>query len=58
MEQIETIILTNKDRDLVMSKLENPPEPNEALKKLFTENNTPNNLLGQIRTPAHRITQA
>lgn len=31
----ETLILSNKDRDLVMSVLENPPEPNEALKGLF-----------------------
>ena len=50
MDKIETIILTNKDRGLVMSALENPPEPNEALKKLFTENNTPDNPLSQIRT--------
>ena len=28
-------ILSNKDRDLVMAALENPPEPNEALKGLF-----------------------
>ena len=56
MEQIETIKLTNKDRDLVMSKLENPPEPNEALKKLFIENKTPDNPLSQIQTPAHQTT--
>lgn len=31
----ETLILSNKDRDLVMSVLENPPEPNEVLKGLF-----------------------
>lgn len=31
----ETLILSNEDRDLVMSVLENPPEPNEALKGLF-----------------------
>lgn len=31
----EKLILSNKDRDLVMSVLENPPEPNEALKGLF-----------------------
>ena len=31
----EMLILSNKDRDLVMSALENPPEPNEALKGLF-----------------------
>ncbi|MCI5609591.1 MAG: DUF1778 domain-containing protein [Spirochaetia bacterium] len=31
----EMLILSNRDRDLVMSALENPPEPNEALKGLF-----------------------
>ena len=31
----EMLILSNKDRDLVMSALENPPEPNEALKGMF-----------------------
>ena len=31
----ETLILSNEDRDLVMSVLENPPEPNGALKGLF-----------------------
>lgn len=31
----EMLILSNRDRDLVMSVLENPPEPNEALKGLF-----------------------
>lgn len=31
----ETLLLSNRDRDLVMSILENPPEPNEALKGLF-----------------------
>ena len=31
----EMLILSNRDRDLVMSALENPPEPNEALKSLF-----------------------
>ena len=31
----ETLILSNKDRDLVMDLLDNPPEPNEALKGLF-----------------------
>ena len=57
MEQIETIILTNKDRDLVLSALENPPEPNEALKKLFTENNTPDNLLSHTRTLSPQTAQ-
>lgn len=31
----EMLILSNRDRDLVMSALENPPEPNEALKVMF-----------------------
>ena len=31
----EMLILSNRDRDLVMSALENPPEPNEAVKGLF-----------------------
>lgn len=31
----ETLILSNKDRDFIMNLLENPPEPNEALKGLF-----------------------
>ena len=31
----ETLILSNRDRDLVMAALDNPPEPNEALKGLF-----------------------
>lgn len=31
----ETLMLSNRDRDFVMSVLENPPEPNEALKGLF-----------------------
>lgn len=31
----EMLILSNRDRDLVMSVLENPPEPNEALKGMF-----------------------
>lgn len=31
----ETLLLSNRDRDLVMSILENSPEPNEALKGLF-----------------------
>ena len=33
----ETLLLSNRDRDLVMSVLENPPEPNEALKDLFDD---------------------
>ena len=31
----ETLILSNRDRDSIMAALENPPEPNEALKGLF-----------------------
>lgn len=31
----QTFILSNGDRDIVMNLLENPPEPNAALKKLF-----------------------
>ena len=31
----EKLILSNRDRDLVMSALENPPEPNEALRGMF-----------------------
>lgn len=31
----EVLILSNRDRDLVMSALENPPEPNEALRGMF-----------------------
>ena len=31
----EILILSNRDRDHVMSALENPPEPNEALKGMF-----------------------
>ena len=31
----EMLILSNRDRNLVMSALENPPEPNEALRGMF-----------------------
>ena len=31
----ETITLSNNDRDLIMKLLENPPEPNMALRGLF-----------------------
>ena len=31
----EVLVLSNKDRELVMHALENPPEPNEALRSLF-----------------------
>ena len=35
LEKEETLTLSNKDRDLIMSALSNPPEPNDALKDLF-----------------------
>lgn len=35
LEQNEIITLNNKERDLLMENLNNPPEPNEALKNLF-----------------------
>ena len=35
LEENEIIALSNRDRDLVMAALENPPEPNESLKDLF-----------------------
>lgn len=35
LKESEKIILSNRDRDLVMSVLGNPPEPNKALKGLF-----------------------
>lgn len=35
MKTEEIVKLTNQDRDLIMAELENPSEPNEALKKLF-----------------------
>ena len=31
----ETLKLSNQDRDLVMTELENPSEPNNSLKELF-----------------------
>ena len=31
----ETLILTNRERDVIMKALENPPKPNSALRKLF-----------------------
>lgn len=31
----EIFVISDKDRSLVMGALENPPEPNEALRKLF-----------------------
>ena len=31
----ELIVLSNRDRELIMTALENPTEPNEALKNMF-----------------------
>lgn len=31
----DTLVLSNRDRDLIMMALDNPPEPNDALKRLF-----------------------
>lgn len=35
LKEYETITLSNQDRDYVLSLLDNPGEPNEALKSLF-----------------------
>ena len=35
LEQNETIVLNNSERDSLMKALECPPKPNEALKDLF-----------------------
>lgn len=35
IEQMESISLGNKDRDMFYSLITNPPSPNEALKNLF-----------------------
>ena len=35
IESMETITVSNQDRDLFFSLLSDPPEPNDALKKLF-----------------------
>ena len=35
LEQNETIVLNNAERDSLMKALESPPKPNEALKDLF-----------------------
>lgn len=32
IESDEKLVLTDKDRDLFLSLMENPPEPNQALK--------------------------
>ncbi len=31
----ENLVLSNQDRNFIMNLLDNPPEPNEALKGLF-----------------------
>ena len=31
----ETMIISNRERDMIMNALENPQEPNSALRKLF-----------------------
>lgn len=35
LEQNEVIVLNNKERDVLMKALANPPEPNDALRGLF-----------------------
>ncbi len=35
--QMETIIISDKDRDLFYSLLTNPPKPNKALEDLFNK---------------------
>ena len=35
LEENEILVLSNRDRELVMDALENPTKPNEALKGLF-----------------------
>ncbi len=35
IEREKNIVLSNKARDMLLDLLENPPEPNEALRKLF-----------------------
>ena len=35
LEKENRIILSNEERDKIISLLENPPEPNEALRNLF-----------------------
>jgi uncharacterized protein (DUF1778 family) len=34
-EEMETIILSEKDWEIFLKTLENPPEPNDELKKLL-----------------------
>ena len=40
IEQMESIIVGNKDRNMFYSLITNPPAPNEALKKLFNSNSS------------------
>ena len=35
LEEEEILLLSNQDRNRILAALENPPEPNEALKRLF-----------------------
>ena len=35
LTESEVLVLSNRDRDLVLAALENPPEPNEALRNLL-----------------------
>lgn len=35
LEEEEIVLLSNQDRNRILAALENPPEPNEALKRLF-----------------------
>ena len=37
----EPLVLSDEDRDAFLAALDNPPEPNEALKKLMRGTNTP-----------------
>lgn len=35
LEEEEILLLSNQDRNRILAALENPPEPTEALKRLF-----------------------
>lgn len=35
LKEYETLVLSNQDRDFILNLLDNPDEPNEALKSLF-----------------------
>ena len=37
LEKHHTTVLSDRDRDIFLAMLENPPEPNEALKKAVEE---------------------